>query len=1614
MKRTERYLLGAACAGLLTGSPTWGSASGGPQVLAVFPSSGTTAGSTQVTVAGSGFTGATDLFFGAADVSGALAYPCSGSAGGCFLVNSDSQITAYTPAHAQATVDVEVQAGGLRSLANPPADQFSYVASTPRPAVLDVHAGPAAGGTQLTVTPTSQPGGYSFTTGVNFSTTPTTTVSATCTGPGPFANCFTVNSDNSVTVFTPAAPAGAADAPVDTTITTAGGTSALNSTPANDQFTWATAPSVVSLNGVTSGGENGGTTITVTGTHFRSSPAGGYQASEVDFVPTVSGTTYSVTSSTCGDGCFTVNSATQLTVTTPSAAPGTYDLEVVTPGGHSAATPADHFTFNPAVATVTAVVPSQGPAAGGQSVTISGSGFIGVSEVDFGTLPAAKILANPCPQSPTTPCFTVVSPTQIVAVTPPSTAALPPNPTLPAFVNVQVVNPSGASATSSNDRYFYYALPTVSSVSPTSDAPGATGIVVHGTNFVSSADVSEVDLVPISGSTGPALQVTTVGCGSPPPGGCFTVDSATQITLALPSAIASGTYDTVVVTPGGASGSSSSDQLSVTMSTPTVTNVNPNAGPAGGGQSVVVTGTNFQGLGWTTSALHFGGANVTAACPQAPGVACYTVDSPTQITAVSPNPGSNEQVDVTATITSNDATETLTSATSSADLYSFALTPTVTAVSPGGGPAAGLTQVTLTGTNFTGDSGGFTAGSVQFGGAQVTTSPCPGSPASPCFTVNGATQITVYTPPHAAGVVDATVTTPGGTSAISNSDRFLYIAPVPAVSGVSPSTGSVSGGTQVTITGSGFTATTDVFFGGTDVSSANTYPCPGSTAGCFNVDSDTQITVFTPQHAAGQLDVTVITAGGTSPASGSDAYTFQMLPPTVSAVSPPAGPLAGGQTITVTGTNFTGPGFNTIQVAFGATTVLSNPCAASPGPGGCFSVDSATQITAVTPGAPAGQVHVVITTQSLDATVGPLNSTPVAPGDDVYTFAPVPSVSALSSAAGPIGGGNSLTISGTNFSGAGFTTTGVRFGNTNISNNPCPGSPSSPCFTLNSATQITVGYVPPSATGGQVNVRVSTPGGTSAIGSPNLYTYAPLPTVSGLSPTFGPLGGATATTISGSNFKGTGFATTSVHFGTTAISSNPCPGTPIAPCFTVNSAGTQITVGYIPAGAGGGPVDVSVITQSGTSALGAADRFTYVAPGSYTALAPFRILDTRAAPLCNHCGAGALNAGESRTMAVTGITGPQAQSVPSNALAVVLNVTSVNGSAGSFLTLYPSGASQPAASNLNFLKGTNAANLAVVALGTGGQVVIFNAAGTVNVVVDVEGYFAPPSGSPVAGEFHPIAPLRLCDSRAGTGTECSGTTSDKPLGPGAVMDVNLAGLPPGAAGGTPSVPGDGTAASVALNLTAVNGTGGTYLSVFPPDGSDHCSTSTPAFSNLNVAAHENRPNRVIVPLGPNHDVCVYNNSGSVNFILDLNGWFGTGHESSAGTLFYAIPPTRICDTRTGSGAPECSGAPVANNSTLKVNVAGIVGIPPAGGSAAPMAVIANVTAVSGTRATFFTFYPADVTRPAGSDLNVSVGENIPNLVIVQLAVSGGSSGAAILYNNAGSIDAVVDVAGWFH
>jgi hypothetical protein len=245
---------------------------------------------------------------------------------------------------------------------------------------------------------------------------------------------------------------------------------------------------------------------------------------------------------------------------------------------------------------------------------------------------------------------------------------------------------------------------------------------------------------------------------------------------------------------------------------PTVTGVNPNRASLSGGVSITISGANFEGV----TAVQFGTAPASS----------FTVDSPTSITAVAP--AGTGVVDVTVT------TPVATSAARPPDRFTYVPPPSLKKIAPNSGPAAGGTSVTVSGASFEGVT------AVDFGAAAATS-----------FTVNSSSSITALAPAAPAGFVDVRITTLFGVSAIVKTGRYKYL---PTVTEVSPNNGPASGGTTVTVTGSGFVpgSGTTAFKLGTPRAKA------------VNCSSTTTCVMNTPPGAAGVVDVRAVASKVTS------------------------------------------------------------------------------------------------------------------------------------------------------------------------------------------------------------------------------------------------------------------------------------------------------------------------------------------------------------------------------------------------------------------------------------------------------------------------------------------------------------------------------------------------------------------------------------------------------------------------------------------------------------------------------------------------------------------------------------------------------------------------------
>ncbi len=491
--------------------------------------------------------------------------------------------------------------------------------------------------------------------------------------------------------------------------------------------------------------------------------------------------------------------------------------------------------------------------------------------------------------------------------------------------------------------------PVVTSVTPSQGNPsGGTPVTINGSGFTGATVVR----------FGSNLATDVV------------VVSSTQITARTPAG--SGT---VKVTVTGPTGTSTQNVFFTytTVAAPVLTALSPASGPAGGGNTVTITGTNLAGA---TQVLF--GTNP----------ATILTNTPTQITATAP-PGTG----------TTNVTVTTPNGTSNPLPYTYTTTPapTITTLNPTSGPTSGGNTVTITGTNLA------SATQVLFGTNPAT------------ILTNTPTQITATAPPG-TGTTNVTVTTPNGTS---NPLPYTYTTtPAPTITTLNPTSGPTSGGNTVTITGTNLASATQVLF--------------GTNPATILTNTPTQITATAPAGPPSVVNVTVTTPGGTS---NPLPYVY-VAAPVVIGVSPQFGSDAGGNTVTITGSNLAlasavhfGP-----NLATGLTVISDNELTVTAPPG-------------------TGTVVVTVTTPGGTSTLGP--------GNPYYTYLGAPVINTLVPNHGSQLGGDSVTINGSNLT----YTDSVTFG----------GTPAS--FSVLSDTLVVA--TTPTHAPGTVNVQLHTPAGNS-------------------------------------------------------------------------------------------------------------------------------------------------------------------------------------------------------------------------------------------------------------------------------------------------------------------------------------------------------------------------------------------------------------------------------------------------------------------------------------------------------------------------------------------------------
>ncbi|MFZ9309364.1 MAG: IPT/TIG domain-containing protein [Candidatus Nanopelagicales bacterium] len=450
-------------------------------------------------------------------------------------------------------------------------------------------------------------------------------------------------------------------------------------------------------------------------------------------------------------------------------------------------------------------------------------------------------------------------------------------------------------------------------------------------------------------------------------------------------------------------------------------------------------------------------------------------------------------VDIEINFTLNCDSETQLEEETLTDAFDFFNAPAITSISPTSGISG--STVTFTGTDLS------AATAVKFGSTNATS-----------FDVVSDTSITAEVP-NGVGVVDVTVTAHGETATYAS---FTYST---GIVSVSPGTGDIAGGQTVTLTGIGFTDSDIVLFGTTPGTSVNA-----------NTDG-TQLTVVTPAKAAGIVDITV--TNGTSSTSLLQSFRF-IADPTITDFSPKNGPLQGGTIVTVTGTNFFGDS-DELTVLFGTVAATD----VSP-------AENGQSLTAVVPAMSGNNDTVKVTVTTKAGTI-------LSSSDFEYRQQTITTVSPQY---GPVGGGNIVTITGTNLLGA----TEVKFGS-NASPN------------ILSITNTVITAVAPAGVG---TVAVSVKIGDTSVAKQDAYTYLTAPSVTSITPNIGAIAGGTTVTITGTNLK----AISNIDFGVN-------PGTSVV----INSAGTSLTV-VTPARVAVGLVSVTLTGPGGVTIV--PNGFEYV------------------------------------------------------------------------------------------------------------------------------------------------------------------------------------------------------------------------------------------------------------------------------------------------------------------------------------------------------------------------------------------------------------------------------------
>ena len=410
-------------------------------------------------------------------------------------------------------------------------------------------------------------------------------------------------------------------------------------------------------------------------------------------------------------------------------------------------------------------------------------------------------------------------------------------------------------------------------------------------------------------------------------------------------------------------------------------------------------------------------------------------------------------------------------------------------------------------------------------------------------------------------------------------------------------------------------------------------------------------------------------------------------------------------------------------------------------------------------------------------------------------------------------------------------------------------------------------------------------------------------------------------------------------------------------------------------------------TGSAASAASASTSVTMSAPETVTAnfvattttfglgfipVTPCRVMDTRSP--AGTFGGPSILGGATRNVPI-----PLSPcNIPSTAQAYSLNVTVVPPGPLTYLSVWPTGLTQPVVSTLNSFDGRVVANAAIVPAGTNGAISVY-VSNTTDVVIDINGYFALAS---TAGSMslYSATPCRVVDTRNGTGPLAGPFMSG-----GSTRSFAI----PSSDCGIPA-----TAQAYSLNITVAPHASLGYLTTWPTG------QSQPLVSTLNSLDGSVVANAAIVPAGTGGAVSVYV-TNDTDVIIDIDGYFiqpNLAPPGTTGALLYTLVPCRVADTRGTIGL--FGGPTLASDATRSFPV-------PSGSCNVPSTAQAyslNVTVVPPGPLTYLTIWPTGQDQPIVSTLNSFEGRVVANAAIVPAGTSGAVS---VFVSNA--TDVILDI-----